>query len=152
MGSAVVSWETPMTSLADLHRAVQTTLASNRLGQPVYVRYLLQGVLDVQGPALAEVAGVVGAWMGQPPHRLSTLFSGKDGKGQTTLLLEFPGGQTALVSEMHGQAQGQGVDLMLLGSKGALYHGHGVGAGYGWEPLASAFDKRPAPEILAAIE
>jgi hypothetical protein len=43
-----------MTTLADLHRAVRTTLAGQRIGQPVFVRFLLHRRPLSEGPCLAD--------------------------------------------------------------------------------------------------
>ena len=145
-----------MTTLADLHRTVQATLASKRIGTPVFVRYLLNGVLEGEGApnlrALAQVVAGVGDWLGQPADRLYSLFSGQDGQGQCSLTLQFPNGATALVSEVHGQNKEPGVDLMILGTRGAIYHYHDAGGIYGWEDRKASFPGRRAEELLAAVE
>src|SRR2546429_169455 len=61
-----------MTTLADLHRAVQSALASKRLGRPVFVRYLLhsQDKPDAALPRLAHLTAAVREWVGQPLERV----------------------------------------------------------------------------------
>jgi hypothetical protein len=44
-----------MSTLADLHRAVQTTLASKRLGTPVFARYQYHAAIKGQA-AIARLA------------------------------------------------------------------------------------------------
>jgi predicted dehydrogenase len=152
-----------MTTLADLHNTVATTLASRRLGKAVFVRYHLNGVLDREKPgglaALATVAAVVGNWFDSPgagtdygPDKLMVLSSGKDGREQTTLNLRFPNGRTALISSVHGQPGGPGVDLMLLGNQGGIYHHYDSSGVHSWEQTAPSLDKRDNAAILAAIE
>jgi predicted dehydrogenase len=111
-----------MSSPADLHRAVKATLASGRLGTPVFVRYHLQsqeGALKAQ-PLLAQATDAVEGWMGRPAARAQVLGAARG--GHVCTLLEFRGGPTALVSWARGPARGTGVDLIVLGNRGALYH------------------------------
>jgi myo-inositol 2-dehydrogenase / D-chiro-inositol 1-dehydrogenase len=143
-----------VTTLAQLHQAVRKAIDSKRLGKVVFVRYHLQGLLDgegLSGPALAKVASVVGEWVGQSPEKLYSLFAVKEGKGQVALTLRFSGGATALVSQVDGGKAAPGASLMVLGNKGALYHGYDVGRLHTWEQIpASLGDRRPG-EILAAL-
>src|SRR5947209_10247094 len=87
----------PMTALADLHRAVQSTLASKRLGRPVFVRYLLcsRDRAEAALPRLVQLTAAVRDWFGQPLERLHA--NGSPKSGQVSLTLEFRGGGTALV-------------------------------------------------------
>jgi hypothetical protein len=137
-----------MPPLGDLHRAVQTTLASKRLGCPVFARYTLQGVeKDALVPALARAAGTVRDWMGQP---LDSVYAvGSVESGHVSLTLRFRDGATALVSAGGGAVRGDGVDLMVVGNRGALYHDAG-GANL-WDEPATA-DDRPDPALRKAVE
>jgi hypothetical protein len=114
-----------MTTLADLHRSVQTTLASKRLGTPVFVRYLYTGQEKTSAvlPRLAQIVDVVRAWINQVLERIYAIGTVKE--GQVALTLEFRGGATALVSWAAGTPRGAGADLMVLGNHGALYHDAG---------------------------
>src|SRR6266545_3788546 len=105
-----------MTSLADLHRAVQTTLASKRLGRPVFVRYLLHGPdRPTAAPArLTQLTAVVRDWLGQPLERIHAAGTPKG--GQVSLTLEFRDGATALVCWASVSAAGHGIDLTVLGN------------------------------------
>src|SRR5262245_39075325 len=124
-----------MATLAQLHQAVQAALAAKRIGQPVFVRCHLQGILEGASirASLAKVALMVGDWIGEPAHKLFSLSSDRDGKGQTTLLLRYPGGASALVSEGHGSSRGSGVNLMMLGNWGALYHSLDAATLHHWD-------------------
>jgi hypothetical protein len=139
-----------MASLADLHRAVQATLASTRLGKPVFVRYLLQGAdqADAIAPKLAQAAAVVRDWLKQPLERVHAV--GSVAAGQVSLTLQFKEGATALVSYAKTRPLGDGLDLMVIGNQGAIYHDAGS-ADLGDEPAALPDDK-PDPIILATIE
>jgi len=111
-----------MPSLADLHRAVQSTLASKRLGTPVFVRYLFHGSEAVL-TRLTQTVNAIRGWISRDLDRLYALGSVKS--GQITLTLEFQGGATALVGWSAGSGAGGGVDLTLLSNHGALYHDAG---------------------------
>ena len=113
-----------MPSLADLHRSVQETLASKRLGTPVFVRYLLRSPEQPAAvPArLAWIAGVVRDWLGQPLERIYVQGQAKNGHLDVTL--EFRQGATAVI-HWSAIAQAAAADVMILGNHGALYHeGH----------------------------
>src|SRR5262245_49748853 len=115
-----------MTTLADLHRAVQSTLASKRLGRPVFVRYLFcgQDKTDTALPRLAQLTAAVRDWIAQPLERVHA--AGTPRGGQITLTLEFRGGATALVSWAAAPPRGAGIDLTVLGNRGAIYHDAGA--------------------------
>ncbi len=123
-----------MTRLVELHRAVQATLASKRLGTPVFVRYLWQSPDKAAGvlARLTVLTAQVRDWLGQPLHRVYAL--GALAAGQVSLTLECRGGATALVCwtggqprSGDGQPRGGSVDVLLLGNHGALYHDAGLG-------------------------
>lgn len=109
-----------MTSLADLHRTVQTTLTGKRLGTPVFVRYLLRSPEKAAAaPArLAWIAGVVRDWLDQPLERVYAQGQAKN--GHLDLMLEFRGGATAVI-HWSAVANAADADVMILGNRGALY-------------------------------
>jgi predicted dehydrogenase len=139
-----------MLTLANLHRAVQNTLASRRLGQPVFVRYTLQG--SDKGAALVaklvQAAAAVRDWLGQPLERVFAAGSAEG--GHVALTLEFRDGGSALVSFARGAVRGSGVDLMVLGNRGAIYHD--AGSGELWDEPAAGLPDKPDPKLQAAIE
>src|SRR6266511_2616684 len=98
-----------MTTLADLHRAVQTTLASKRLGTPVFVRYQYHAPIKGQAviARLAKAAATVRSWMDQPLERI--LAQGAAASRHITLLLEFRGGLTAVITWIGTNGRGGGV-------------------------------------------
>jgi hypothetical protein len=136
-------------SLADLHRTIQATLASKRLGQAVFVRYTIQGLDKAETvlPRLAQAAATIKDWLGQPLTRVYAVGSVES--GQVALTLSFRDGATALVSFAHGQPLGDGVDLMVLGNHGAIYHD--AGSANLWDEPATTDDKRDQV-IMGAIE
>src|SRR5262245_31186636 len=114
-----------MPPLADLHSAVRAALAGKRLGKPVFVRYLLHGSEKPEAVVrrLAQLAGVVRGWIGQPPERVYAVGSPAD--GQVSLTLQFREGAMALVCFARGRSAGPGADVMVFGNHGALYHDAG---------------------------
>src|SRR5207249_3084153 len=100
-----------MTTLADLQQAVTTTLASKRLGRPVFVRcHLTSRDKAEAAPArLTQLVAMVRDWIGQPLAQLYAV--GKPAGGQVALTIEFREGATALVCWSHGQPLGHGLDL-----------------------------------------
>jgi hypothetical protein len=138
-----------MNAFAELHRAVQTAIASKRLGKPVFVRYLLTGPDKAAVVArLARIVAVVHGWLGQTLDSIHA--TGSNASGQVSLTLRFREGGSALVSVSRGQRLGDGVELMVLGNHGALYHDAGHAA-VGQNPPALPED-RPEPALVAAID
>jgi hypothetical protein len=111
-----------MASLADLHRAVQKTLASGRLGQPVFLRYLVRGSEGGEAirERMAQCIALAREWLHQ--SLVSVYAVGSPESCQVSLTLEFDGGATALLGYASTPPQDAGVDLLLLGNHGALYH------------------------------
>jgi hypothetical protein len=138
-----------MTTFTDLDRAVHQALAGGRLGPVVFVRCLVQSpdAPDTALPTLVRAATSIRGWLGQPVVRVYALAS-PDGS-QVSLTLEFRDGGTALVSWSHGPPRGDGVDLMVLGSRGALYHD--AGAAEPWDG-AAAFAPGTDAGLRSAIE
>lgn len=139
-----------MTSAENLHRTVQQTLASKRVGTPVFVRYFVQNRDEANAvvPRLARMTKSVREWFAQPIARMYALGAVKD--GQVTLTIEFEQGATALLSWASGTPRGDGIDLMLLGNHGAIYHD--AGTAYLWDQAATPPADEPDKEILAQIE
>jgi hypothetical protein len=138
-----------MASLADLHRAVHATIASKRLGRPVFVRLTIQGLdkAETTVPRLARATTAVQDWLGQPLTRIYAV--GAVASGQVALTLGFRDGATALVSFAHGQPRGDGIDVMVLGNHGAIYHD--AGSANLWDETV-ATDCKPDPVLVGAIE
>jgi predicted dehydrogenase len=137
-----------MNTSSDIHRAVAATLASKRLGTPVFVRYLFHAQAHAGNvlPRLAHVVEVLREWFGQPLERLYAL--GSVTARHITLTLEFRGSGTALVS--WAGSGGSGLDLTVLGNHGALYHD--VGAGNLWEPLEAGAEPAVDKDLASLIE
>ncbi len=137
-----------MTSLVDFHRAVQATIASKRIGTPVFVRYLYHSPL--REPAnlarLAKTTAVVRDWLGHPLERIVAQAAAR----HITLLLEFRTGLTAVITWVGTNGRGDGVDLTLIGNHGAVYHD--TGDAPQWDEALTADDAAPDRDLLAWIE
>jgi hypothetical protein len=139
-----------MNSLASLHRAVGATLASGRLGRPVFVRYTLQGLdrSEAITSRLTQITATVRDWLGQPLEQLYAL--GTIESGQVALTLRFRDGATALVSFARAALRGDGVDLFVLGNHGAIYHD--AGSSDLGDDAAAGIAEPPDPLLQATIE
>lgn len=139
-----------MTSLAELHQAVERNLASKRLGSVVFVRYLLnsQAKADTAVNQLALLADAVRGWTGQAVHRVYAIGSPRS--GQVSLTVEFRGGATANITWTRSLGRGLGVDLFVLGNHGAMYHDAGTDPL--WDEAATPLAGRPNQELVALID
>jgi hypothetical protein len=113
-----------MASVAQLNQALRAIIAGQRLGQPVFVRCLIQGSATEEEleAFLVQAADLIGDWLNQPLQRLYALGSSQS--GEVSLSLHFDGGATALVSYDQCLRQDEDIDLMVVGNRGAAYH-HG---------------------------
>src|SRR5262249_54189927 len=87
-----------------------------------FVRYCLLGQDKPEAvvPRLAQAAAAVRDWLGQALDRVYAV--GSPDAGHVALTLEFREGATAPVSFNPGASRAAGVELMVLGNPGALYH------------------------------
>ena len=135
--------------LGEIHRAVDETLATGRLGRPVFVRYSLQG-LAARQPLVASagaIAALVRRWVGQPVERVVAVGSEQSGQVAATLL--FASGESAVVSCGSGRGPGSGLDLMIVGSRGVAYHDGG--AANLWDQDSAPDPGPPDPALAEAI-
>jgi hypothetical protein len=137
--------------LSCLQRSVQDALVAGHVGVPVFVRCVAQASPDPAGltEALDQAVAVAGSWLGAPARRV--YVQGSASAGQITTTLEYAGGQSALVSVSPAAAEAgePRIDLLLLGSSGALYH-----EGSPLSPaqlLAADTPSAPLPELPEAL-
>lgn len=115
-----------MTTLAEIHAAVSRAVTSKRLGTPVFVRYQLH-TQDKPGLGvyhLTQAAGIVRGWIGQALERV--YGTGSEKSGSATLTLEFAGGATSFISWTSSPGRGLGIDLVVIGNHGVIYHDSGL--------------------------
>ncbi len=108
--------------LEQLDQAVRRAIDDGSLGAPRFARFVayspLSGLTTITANRLAAMSE---RWFGKPCSNRTTR---RDPTGvSVTDLLKWPDGQGALiVVSSTPQATGARVDLMLLGSRGVLYH------------------------------
>lgn len=108
--------------LQQLDHAVRRAIDDGSLGTPRFARFVayspLSGLTSITANRLADMSE---GWFGKPCASRSTR---RDPTGvSVTDLLKWPDGQGALiVVSSTPQATGASIDLMLLGSRGVLYH------------------------------
>ncbi len=109
--------------MESLQKSVQSVINEGRIGSPVFVRCLLQSPLkdeDTVG-ASAALANIANAWMPSSPEQIYVQQS--QDATQSTTMIQYSGGQTALLSVNRVPAdQEVSIDLTLVGNKGAIYH------------------------------
>jgi len=132
---------------ADLLQAVEGLLASQRLGEPVFVRCLLLTANPTTDPAhrLAQLAGTIRRWFGVPLARLYA--AGTVAEGQASVSLQFASGVTGLVVLARCPEGADNLDLLILGNHGAAYHE--ATTGEGWEETRL---QHMDPDLHAAIQ
>ena len=102
-----------------LSRTVSTAIEADRIGSPMFVRWM-ERVDSDPASALERALEIVSGWYGGAPE-----FSHQPGGFdlQATVLARWPGGQSALlIAAPVGTMDPAGLDLAVIGSKGAVYH------------------------------
>ena len=108
--------------MQDLEQAVRRAIDDGSLGAPRFARFVaystLPGLTSITANRLAAMSE---GWFGKPCANRSTRL---DPTGvSVTDLLKWPDGQGALIIVSSSpQATGARIDLMLIGSRGVLYH------------------------------
>ena len=107
--------------LSALSEVVQEAIGEERLGQPQFLRCLVQVSADRLGDAINEWIALGEAWFGSSVatrHRLG------DGSGvYLTEMAKWETGQAALITVSSTGSNGApAIDLMLIGSRGTIYH------------------------------
>jgi hypothetical protein len=135
-------------SLLDLQRAVEETLANGRIGRVVFVRYSLHG-LDPRRRLIDGVAALAGAatrWVGGQVELIIAVGSEKAGQLSATLV--FGSGESAAVTCGRAPGPGSGMDLMIVGNRGAVYHDGGSSVLW---PVGAMDPGAAEPRLVAAI-
>jgi len=107
--------------LSALSEVVQEAIGEERLGQPQFLRCLAQVSADRLGDAIDEWIALGEAWFGSSVatrHRLG------EGSGvYLTEMAKWETGQAALITVSSTGSNGTpAIDLMLIGSRGTIYH------------------------------
>ena len=105
-----------------LYQTIKEIIDTGRVGTPVFVRFIAQiipsdeHIIDILGSILS----VIGLWLTAIPIRIYVQH--RENTAQITASVEYENGQTAIVSVGIASALSSRINLMMLGSKGALYH------------------------------
>jgi len=103
-----------------IDRQVARAVAAGRVGTPVALRAFLY--LSEDHGRLMETVGAVlaaaGGWFSSPARRLYAL--GGAAHGEITVLAEFAGGQTALISAGLLRGPAPLANILVIGNKGTL--------------------------------
>jgi hypothetical protein len=123
--------------MQSLYHTVKEILNTGRVGTPVFVRCVAQIASGSEhvGNVLARILTMACSWLEASPLRVYAQSGGNS--AQITVTIQYVGGQTSIVSVNAASGVAPFVDLMLLGSKGALYHDG--------EALAPGFDVTAEP-------
>ena len=106
--------------LERLRGVAQQAIDEGSLGVPRYLRCVAavppgNGLEDAAG----GLAGLASAWFGSEPSQRHRL--GGSGAVYVTEMQQWPMGQGAIITVSRSQAASK-LDLMLIGSRGTLYH------------------------------
>ena len=106
--------------LESLRGVVQAAIDEGSLGAPRYLRCVAvipprDGLED----AVGELAGLAAAWFGAEPSSRYALRGA--GSVYFTEVQQWPMGQGAMITVSRSQSASK-LDLMLVGSRGTLYH------------------------------
>lgn len=120
MSHSVIKYGPGMSSFAGLEKAVAGAIAQKRIGSPVSLRAFFHLSADhgKMMPALGEALAAAERWLGSPPVRVYAL--GGVRTGEITAMVEYAGGQTALVSVGVLRNPAPASNLILIGNRGTL--------------------------------
>ncbi len=111
---------TPLSYWESLTKGVHASVAKDRVGTPVFVRWTLLVAQDT--PAVerlvAQMLRTVGEWFDTEAIRMMALAP--DDPCTLTLSVEFAGGRTALLTAGLSHLRPE-IDFVLLGNGGAAY-------------------------------
>jgi hypothetical protein len=104
-----------------LNRTVEASLAKGQVGQPVFVRCTaaVAECVETMKDHLAEMIYYVNGWLTASVCRVYAL--GEQAQGHVVTSLEYDAGYAALLACTLDHKQPQ-IDLIILGSNGAMYH------------------------------
>ncbi len=108
--------------LEALQQVVQDAIDQERLGEPQFIRCVVRAPDERSlGTVLDRIASMGASWFGSAPANRT-----RRGAGSGVYLTEmstWDTGQSAILTVSATIGVGsQGIDLMLVGSRGALYH------------------------------
>ena len=109
--------------MQSLQQSVSSVIAEGRIGSPVFLRCMahLPAAETNFVSRMAALVAVANTWMPSPPERIYA--HGEIDKTQITAMVQYTGGQTAMLSlNRIPKAQDTTVNLLLIGNKGVIHH------------------------------
>ena len=106
-----------------LQQSVSSVIAEGRIGSPVFLRCMVQmPIVDTNiVSGMAALVEVANSWMPSPPERIYA--PDQVDTTQITAMVQYTGGQTAMLSLNRIPAVGEAsVNLILVGNKGVIHH------------------------------
>ena len=110
-----------MEEWASLQDAVDRVVRQRCLGTPRFLRCFAQSTFQEGGAILDTLIEMSERLFDDRPQSMHTFASGED--GHLTAAARWAGGQTAILTAGHVEPQHPTrIDMILLGSRGALYY------------------------------
>ena len=112
-----------------LKKSVQSVIDEDRIGSPVFLRCVLNIASEASSlmqPA-AEIVALSNGWMPSQPQ--SIYAQGDVDATQVTVMVKYADGQMAVLSINRVDTE-TGIDIMLVGNKGVIYHETPLGRRY----------------------
>jgi hypothetical protein len=104
-----------------LYETIKEIIDTECIGVPVFVRCAVQMESDGEyvEEILARTLSMACSWLEAFPFQIYAQTG--NGSGQVTVTTHHTGGQTSIVSVNTAPGAKDGIDLILLGNKGAVY-------------------------------
>jgi hypothetical protein len=118
---------TPLFTTDLAHLEQRIAAAAKKVGQVVFVRYLLHGRANKEEclAYLSRMARAASGWIGQKVVRVHAV--GSAATGQLSLTLEYEGGASASLNYVGQDGPGDGVNILVLGNHGSITYDWGTG-------------------------
>ena len=135
--------------MQSLQQSVQSVIDEGRIGGPVFLRCMLQ-MPTAEGntvQASAALATIANTWMPSSPQQIYVQQS--EDASQSTTMIQYVGGQTAILAANRvPTVQEASLDLVLVGSQGAIYHETPVGRHRLMKPSVQLHDGQDLRDLI----
>lgn len=112
-----------------LKDSLQSVIDKDRIGSPVFIRAILN-IAENEVTLLQPTTGLIVISNELLPSDSHSVYAqGSDDDTQLTVMLQYIGGQMALLSTNRVNYQTD-IDLMLVGNRGVIYHQTPIGRNY----------------------
>jgi hypothetical protein len=112
-----------------LEKSVQSVIDEDRIGSPVFLRCVFNIASEASSllQPTAEIVALSNGWMPSQPQ--SIYAQGDVDATQVTVMVKYAAGQMAVLSINRVDTE-TGIDIMLVGNKGVIYHETPLGRHY----------------------